>query len=252
MPVVARHRHRHRRGDFSGGWFSEGWGLLLATSGYFSWPPVGTLIWPPVGTFSWPRTWSWGWWNSAIRRCSRVLNDELTVSEFAARSEVTRQTLHRWLRRYAASSLAGLVDQSTVPAGCPHQMAPEVEAAIVELRRQHPGWGPRTSRPSASGCGRPRAERGHLPLWRTPCVPRVLPSSYSGKGTSAAPDAVGTRGRRGSRTPVGSAPPVLPRGIANRRRCRCLSATATITSIVPTLRATVRVSIAVIVALMRR
>ena len=40
--VLGRHRHRHRPGDFSGGCFSEGWGLLLATSEDFSWPPAGT------------------------------------------------------------------------------------------------------------------------------------------------------------------------------------------------------------------
>jgi transposase InsO family protein len=73
-----------------------------------------------------------------------VLNDGLSVSEVAARSGVTRQTLHRWLRRYATHGLAGLVDHSTAPAACPHQMAPDVEARIVELRREHPGWGPRT------------------------------------------------------------------------------------------------------------
>ncbi len=73
-----------------------------------------------------------------------VLNDGLTVSEVAARSGVTRQTVHRWLRRYAAQGLAGLVDHPSVPVACPHQMAPAVEAAIVDLRRLHPGWGPRT------------------------------------------------------------------------------------------------------------
>src|SRR3954468_12170490 len=31
-----------------------------------------------------------------------------------------------------------------MPAGCPHQMTGVVEARIVELRREHPGWGPRT------------------------------------------------------------------------------------------------------------
>ena len=30
------------------------------------------------------------------------------------------------------------------PESCPHQMPPAVEARIVELRRAHPGWGPRT------------------------------------------------------------------------------------------------------------
>jgi transposase InsO family protein len=66
------------------------------------------------------------------------------VTEVAARFGVTRQSVHRWLRRYAARGLAGLVDQSTAAGSCPHQMSPVVEARIVELRREHPGWGPRT------------------------------------------------------------------------------------------------------------
>jgi transposase InsO family protein len=73
-----------------------------------------------------------------------VLNEGVTVTEVAARAGVTRQTVQRWLRRYAADGLAGLVDGSSVPASCPHQMAPVVEARIVALRREHPGWGPRT------------------------------------------------------------------------------------------------------------
>lgn len=66
------------------------------------------------------------------------------VTEVARRHGVTRQTVHRWLRRYAASGIAGLADDSSRPASCPHQMAAQVEARIVELRRAHPGWGPRT------------------------------------------------------------------------------------------------------------
>jgi transposase InsO family protein len=70
--------------------------------------------------------------------------DGATVTDVARRHGVVRQTVHDWLRRYAASGLAGLVDQSSKPATCPHQMPAEVEARIVELRRAHPGWGPRT------------------------------------------------------------------------------------------------------------
>ncbi len=68
-----------------------------------------------------------------------VLNDRVSVSEVAARSGVSRQTVHRWLRRYAAGGLVALVDQSTVPAACPHQMAPGIEARIVELQCAQPG-----------------------------------------------------------------------------------------------------------------
>jgi hypothetical protein len=42
--------------------------------------------------------------------------------------------LHRWLARYEASGLDGLVDRSHRPVRCPHQMPAPVEAAVVELR----------------------------------------------------------------------------------------------------------------------
>jgi transposase-like protein len=73
-----------------------------------------------------------------------VLNNGVTVTDVARRFGVARQTVHDWLRLYASRGLAGLVDRSSRPLSCPHQMAPAVEARIVELRRAHPGWGPRT------------------------------------------------------------------------------------------------------------
>jgi len=68
----------------------------------------------------------------------------LCVTEVARRYGVTRQTVHRWLLRYAHAGIAGLTDDSSRPASCPHQMPAAVEARIVELRCAHPGWGPRT------------------------------------------------------------------------------------------------------------
>lgn len=70
--------------------------------------------------------------------------DGATVVDVARSNGVARQTVHDWLRAYARSGLAGLADRSSKPQSCPHQMAPEVEARILELRRAHPGWGPRT------------------------------------------------------------------------------------------------------------
>jgi transposase InsO family protein len=67
-----------------------------------------------------------------------------TVTDVARRYGVARQTVHGWLRRYADQGLAGLVDRSSRPASCPHQTPAEIEARIVEMRRAHPGWGPRT------------------------------------------------------------------------------------------------------------
>jgi transposase len=72
--------------------------------------------------------------------------DGATVTDVAQRNGVSRQTVHTWLRRYANRGMAGLVDKATTPEHCPHQMAPVVEARIVEMRRAHPAWGPRTIR----------------------------------------------------------------------------------------------------------
>ena len=73
-----------------------------------------------------------------------VLNNGATVSDVARRNGVARQTVHEWLRRYASQGLSGLVDGSARPLSCPHQMPAEVEARVIGLRRDHPGWGPRT------------------------------------------------------------------------------------------------------------
>ncbi|MGF0170193.1 IS481 family transposase [Streptomyces sp. Marseille-Q5077] len=66
-----------------------------------------------------------------------------TVTEVAAQLGVSRQTVSGWKSRYGASGLAGLADRSRRPASCPHQASAEVEAAVCELRRKHPKWGPR-------------------------------------------------------------------------------------------------------------
>ena len=73
-----------------------------------------------------------------------VLEGAATVTDVARRYGVGRQTVHRWLRSYATSGLAGLVDKSSKPDTCPHQMPPHIEAKVLEMRRIHPQWGPRT------------------------------------------------------------------------------------------------------------
>ncbi|ORB65707.1 IS481 family transposase [Mycolicibacterium tusciae] len=72
-----------------------------------------------------------------------VISDGLSISQVASKVGVSRQTLHTWLARYEAEGLDGLVDRSHRPASCPHQMSAEVEAAVLELRRSRPYWGPR-------------------------------------------------------------------------------------------------------------
>jgi transposase InsO family protein len=72
-----------------------------------------------------------------------VISDGLSISQVASKVGVSRQTLHAWLARYEAEGLDGLMDRSHRPASCPHQMPADVEAALLELRRSRPYWGPR-------------------------------------------------------------------------------------------------------------
>lgn len=72
-----------------------------------------------------------------------VISDGLSITQVASKVGVSRQTVHSWLARYEAQGLDGLVDRSHRPASCPHQMPAAVEAAVLELRRSRPYWGPR-------------------------------------------------------------------------------------------------------------
>ena len=71
-----------------------------------------------------------------------VIQDGWKVTEVAERLGVTRQSVHNWIARYEAGGLAALADRSHRPATCAHQIPPELEAMICEIRRKHPGWGP--------------------------------------------------------------------------------------------------------------
>src|SRR5438128_4538664 len=55
---------------------------------------------------------------------------------------VSRQTGHKWLRRYRELGPLGLVEQSRRPDSSPGGTGEDVVLAILALRNQHPSWGP--------------------------------------------------------------------------------------------------------------
>jgi transposase InsO family protein len=71
-----------------------------------------------------------------------VIRDGLAVSEVAAKLGVSRQSLYRWMARYETGGIEALADRSHRPKTVPHQMPAELEARVLELRRQRPHWGP--------------------------------------------------------------------------------------------------------------
>ena len=55
---------------------------------------------------------------------------------------ISRQTGHKWLRRFRGQGYTGLVEQSRRPLSSPLTTGEEIVVRILELRDQHQTWGP--------------------------------------------------------------------------------------------------------------
>jgi putative transposase len=55
---------------------------------------------------------------------------------------VSRQTGHKWIRRYRKDGYAGLVEQSRRPVSSPLATGEEIVVSILELKQRHPSYGP--------------------------------------------------------------------------------------------------------------
>jgi len=71
---------------------------------------------------------------------------EWTMSDLCRAFNISRPTGYELLRRYVAGGEPALREQSRAPERHPNQMATQVEQAVLQLRREHPRWGPRTLR----------------------------------------------------------------------------------------------------------
>jgi transposase InsO family protein len=79
---------------------------------------------------------------SAAARAVLDVRAGMPVTEVAARYGVSRQSVHARVRRYEQGGLGALADRSRRPESCPDQVSADVEAAVCEMRREHPKWGP--------------------------------------------------------------------------------------------------------------
>jgi transposase len=70
------------------------------------------------------------------------MRDGCSVAEVAQKFGVSRQSLYRWMTRYEEGGLEALADRSHRPHDVPHQMSAAIEIRVLEMRRQHPLWGP--------------------------------------------------------------------------------------------------------------
>jgi transposase InsO family protein len=71
------------------------------------------------------------------RRLCELIEGGWTVASAAESMRISRQTAHKWWRRYQESGPVGLVDRSSRPRRCPTKTSAKVERRVVELRRRY-------------------------------------------------------------------------------------------------------------------
>jgi transposase InsO family protein len=71
-----------------------------------------------------------------LRLC-RLIEDGSTIAAAAEGFRISRQTAHKWWRRYLQAGEPGLVDRSSRPRRCPVKTPTKVERRVVALRRRH-------------------------------------------------------------------------------------------------------------------
>ena len=64
------------------------------------------------------------------------------ISALCREHGISRQTGHKWLKRFRKGGYEGLQEISRRPGSSPSVTSAEVVAALLALRAQHPSWGP--------------------------------------------------------------------------------------------------------------
>ncbi|MDJ0884046.1 MAG: IS481 family transposase [Desulfobacterales bacterium] len=66
-----------------------------------------------------------------------------SFSALCRRHGISRKTGYKWVQRYRAQGPDGLQDRSRRPHHNPQAIAFTVKQSIIDLRKRHPGWGPK-------------------------------------------------------------------------------------------------------------
>jgi transposase InsO family protein len=126
-----------------------------------------------------------------VQFISLVNDSDETFSALCERFGISRKTGYKWVARYEARGPAGLQEQRPVAHSFPHRIREDVLHRLIELRKEHPKWGPKKLRarlealglavvPAASTIGdalkkhgliRPRRRRVHPPMHPRPIAP---------------------------------------------------------------------------------
>src|ERR1051325_1205330 len=80
-----------------------------------------------------------------VRFVGRILDGE-RIGDLCREFGISRKTGYKFLERYKRLSIVGLQDQPRAPERIPHRTRPEIAELLLNLRREHPTWGPRKLR----------------------------------------------------------------------------------------------------------
>ena len=84
---------------------------------------------------------------------------EESMAALCRRFGISRRVGYKWLGRYRAAGVAGLVDRSRAPLCHPQAVPTAIAERCLAVRRAHPTWGRSRSAPGWSGSSRRRAGR---------------------------------------------------------------------------------------------
>jgi putative transposase len=80
---------------------------------------------------------------SRVKFIADLKSSLYAMTELCEKHGISRKTGYKWKERFGREGVEGLKDRSRAPKHSPRQTAPEVSERLLELRRQHPSWGPR-------------------------------------------------------------------------------------------------------------
>src|SRR6185369_5623945 len=97
-------------------------------------------------SWAWRKTMPWKEVNSMderIKFVARYLGDECTMTELCRAFGISRKSGYKWIERYQAGGVSGLVERSRTPHSHPNALSPAIKRLILEARARRPNWGPR-------------------------------------------------------------------------------------------------------------
>jgi transposase InsO family protein len=73
----------------------------------------------------------------------KALAGEASIAELCRQYGISRKTGHKWIKRFRAKGVEGLLDESRAPDSSPLKTTAEAALEVIRLRQAHPTWGPR-------------------------------------------------------------------------------------------------------------